>query len=206
LSKRRQNEIKILKNDITVMPSLNTNLYLFLENLLFLVASTSFFVFVGWGWRHLKPMSLPEPLPGWFKIWFGTVQVLGGLLPLPVMLLWGVLWGSDTYGTLRERTLSVLLSYYLMLGLQILFESLTLRRYQSVVWVMVPYLYLPYRIWQLYEGLILLGSEAELMWVRYFLILQIVVWTVNYALDVSQLPRLFRWALQDNSEAVAIEQ
>ena len=187
------------------MPSLNTNLYLFLENLLFFVVSTSFFVFVGWGWRHLKPMSVPEPLPGWFKIWFGTVQVLGGLLPLPVMLLWGVVWGSDTYGTLRDRTLSVLLSYYLMLGLQILFESLTLRRYQSVVWVMVPYLYLPYRIWQLYEGLILLGSESELMWVRYFLILQIVVWTVNYALDVSQLPRLFRWALQDNSEAATVE-
>lgn len=198
LSKRRQNEIKILENDTTVMAFLNINLYLFLENLLFFVASTSFFVFVGWGWRHLKPMSVPEPLPGWFKIWFGTVQVLGGLLPLPVMLLWGVVWGSD-------GTLSVLLSYYLMLGLQILFESLTLRRYQSVVWVMVPYLYLPYRIWQLYEGLILLGSEAELMWVRYFLILQIVVWTVNYALDVSQLPRLFRWALQDNSEAVAVE-
>ncbi|MGI8499774.1 MAG: hypothetical protein ACR2LR_01350 [Hassallia sp.] len=136
-------------------------------------------------------MSVPEPLPGWFKIWFGTVQVLGGLLPLPVMLLWGVVWGS-------YRTLSVLLSYYLMLGLQILFESLTLRQYKSVVWVMVPYLYLPYRIWQLYEGLIFLGSESQLMWVRYFLILQIVVWTVNYALDVSQLPRLFRWAVQDN--------
>jgi hypothetical protein len=171
---------------------------IFLENVIFLTLSTSFFVFVGWTWRHLKPMSLPEPLPGWFKIWFGTVQVLGGLLPLPVMLLWGVVWGSDP-------VLTVLLSYYLMLGLQILFESLTLRRYQSVVWVMVPYLYLPYRIWQLYEGLIFLGSETELMWVRYFLILQIIVWTVNYALDVSQLPRLFRWAVQDNSEVVVVE-
>lgn len=170
-----------------------TSFDIFLENFIFLVLSTSFFVFVGWTWRDLKPMSLPEPLPGWFKIWFGTVQVLGGLLPLVVMLLWGVVWG-------HERVLTVLLSYYLMLGLQILFESLTLRRYQSVVWVMVPYLYLPYRIWQLYQGLIFLGSEAELMWVRYFLILQIIVWTVNYALDVSQLPRLFRWAVQDNSE------
>jgi hypothetical protein len=131
-----------------------------------------------------------------------TVQVLSGLLPLVVMLFCGVVWGSDTYVTLRDRTFSVFLSYYLMLGLQILFESLTLRQYQSVVWVMVPYLYLPYRIWQLYEGLIFLGSESQLMWVRYFLILQIVVWTVNYVLDVSQLPRLFRWAVQDNSEVV----
>ncbi|MCV3214402.1 hypothetical protein OGM63_12915 [Plectonema radiosum NIES-515] len=181
-----------------------TSLNIFLENFIFLLLSTSFFVFVGWMWRDLKPMSLPEPLPGWFKIWFGTVQVLSGLLPLVVMLLCGVVWGSDTYVTLRDRTFSVFLSYYLMLGLQILFESLTLRQYKSVVWVMVPYLYLPYRIWQLYEGLIFLGSESELMWVRYFLILQIVVWTVNYALDVSQLPRLFRWAVQDNSEAVGV--
>lgn len=181
-----------------------TSFDIFLEDFIFLVLSTCFFVFVGWTWRHLKPMSLPEPLPGWFKIWFGTVQVLGGLLPLVVMLLWGVVWGSDTYGTLRDRTLTVLVSYYLMLGLQILFESLTLRQYKSVVWVMVPYLYLPYRIWQLYEGLIFLGSESQLMWVRYFLILQIVVWTVNYALDVSQLPRLFRWAVQDNSEVVVV--
>ncbi|MBW4568979.1 MAG: hypothetical protein KME31_13435 [Tolypothrix carrinoi HA7290-LM1] len=182
-----------------------TSFDIFLEDFIFLVLSTCFFVFVGWTWRHLKPMSIPEPLPGWFKIWFGTVQVLGGLLPLVVMLLWGVVWGSDTYGTLRDRTLTVLVSYYLMLGLQILFESLTLRQYKSVVWVMVPYLYLPYRIWQLYEGLIFLGSESQLMWVRYFLILQIIVWTVNYALDVSQLPRLFRWAVQDNSEAVVVE-
>ena len=173
------------------MTLFDINWKLFLEDLIFLVLSTSFFVFVGWAWRHLKPMSLPEPLPGWFKIWFGTVQVLGGLLPLLVMLLWGVVWGHD-------RVLTVLLSYYLMLGLQIIFESLTLRRYQSVVWVMVPYLYLPYRICQLYEGLTLVGFEAELMWVRYFLILQIIVWTVNYVLDVSQLPRLFGWVQEDS--------
>lgn len=80
-----------------------------------------------------------------------------------------------------------------MLGLQILFEILTLRQFHTVVWVMVPYLYLPYRIWQLYEGLSLLSLENELMWVRTLLLVEIVLWTLNYALDVSQLPRLLRW-------------
>jgi hypothetical protein len=175
------------------MTSLNTNLYLFLENLIFLVVATSFFVIVGWAWRYSKPFSLPEPLPAWFKVWFGTVQLVGGLLPMVAMLLWGVWWGY-------RSVLTVLVWYFVMLGLQILSEILTLRQFHSVVWVMVPYLYLPYRIWQLYEGLTLLTPESDLMWVRNLLIVQIVLWSLNYALDLSQLPRLFRWEVQDNQD------
>jgi hypothetical protein len=172
---------------------LNTNLYLLLENLLFLVLATSFIVIVGWAWRHSKPFSLPEPLPEWFKVWFGTVQVVGVLLPLLAMLVWGVWWGYSS-------VLTVLSWYFVMLGLQILSEILTLRQFHSVVWVMVPYLYLPYRIWQLYEGLTLLSPEPELMWVRNLLIIEIVLWTLNYTLDLSQLPRLLRWEVQENSD------
>jgi hypothetical protein len=172
---------------------LNTNLYLLLENLLFLVLATSFIVIVGWAWRHSKPFSLPEPLPEWFKVWFGTVQVVGVLLPLLAMLVWGVWWGYSS-------VLTVLSWYFVMLGLQILSEILTLRQFHSVVWVMVPYLYLPYRIWQLYEGLTLLSPEPELIWIRNLLIIEIVLWTLNYALDLSQLPRLLRWEVQENSD------
>ncbi len=172
---------------------MNTNLYLLLENLLFLVLATSFIVIVGWAWRHSKPFSLPEPLPEWFKVWFGTVQVVGVLLPLLAMLVWGVWWGYSS-------VLTVLSWYFVMLGLQILSEILTLRQFHSVVWVMVPYLYLPYRIWQLYEGLTLLSPEPELIWIRNLFTFEIVLWTLNYALDLSQLPRLLRWEVQENSD------
>lgn len=128
------------------MTFLNSDLNILLENLLFLVVATSFLVIVGWAWRHSKPFELPQPLPAWFKGWFLTVQVVGGLLPLVVMLLWGVWWGYSS-------VLTVLVPYFVMLGLQILSEILTLRWFHSVVWVMVPYLYLPYHIWQLYQGL-----------------------------------------------------
>ena len=175
------------------MTSLNTNLYLLLENLIFLVLANSFFVVVGWAWRNAKPMRFPEPIPGWFKIWFGTVQVVGVVLPLLAMLLWGVWWGNSS-------VLTVFVWYFVILGLQILSESVTLKQFQSVVWVMVPYIYLPYRIWQLYEGLQLLSPESKLIWVRHLLLVEIVLWSANYALDVTQLPRLFRWEVRENRD------
>lgn len=159
---------------------------LLFENLVFSALATSFFFVVGWAWRHSKPYTLPQPLPGWFSIWFGTVQLVGGLLPLIVMLLWGVWWHYD-------KVLIVLASYFVMLILQVISESVSLRQFNSVVFVMVPYLYLPYRIWQLFESLSLLSPENDLNWVKSLLVVQIVLWTLNYALDLSQLPRLFQW-------------
>lgn len=164
---------------------------LWLENLLFLGGSTLFFVLVGWAWRQTKPYDLPRPLPQWFTVWFLTVQLGGIVLPLFALLLYGVWWGHRTVTI-------VLLSYFLMLGLQILAESLALRQFRSVVFVMVPYLYIPYRIWQLYSGVLALGGDLELLWVRNLLIAEIVLWVLNYALDLAQLPRLLQWQMQDN--------
>jgi hypothetical protein len=65
---------------------------------------------------------------------------------------------------------------------------------------MVPYIYLPYRFWQLYEGLTLLDSKSELQWVRYLLVFELALWIVNYAIDVSQLPRLLRWEVKSDSD------
>lgn len=173
------------------MTFLNTNVYLLLENLVFFVLATSFFVIVGWAWRDSKPYTLPQPLPEWFKIWFGTVQFIGGVLPLLALLLWGVWWGYSS-------VFIVLVWYLIILGLQILSESLSLRRFHSTVFVMVPYLYLPYRIWQLYEGLTILSPEPDLVWVRNLLIVEIVLWIGNYALDLAQLPRLFHWDIREH--------
>lgn len=163
------------------------NLY---ENFLFVVTATSFFVGVGWAWRKAKPYDLPQPLPAWFKIWFLTVQIGGGVLPL-VALVWSIWQGYSDVVT-------VLAWYFIVLVLQVLSESLSLRRFRSVVFVMVPYLYLPYRIWQLYEGLTILNPVSELIWIRNLLLFEIVLWTANYALDLSQLPRLLRWEIEDH--------
>jgi hypothetical protein len=141
---------------------------------------------VGYTWRDTKPYDIPHPLPSWYKIWFGSVQFLGGIVPVVALILWGFVWGYSS-------VVSVLIPFLVILALQIFAEAITLRFFHSPIWVMVPYLYVPYRIWQLYEGWQLLSPAPELLWVSYLLILNIVVWSGNYLLDLSQLPRLFRW-------------
>ncbi|MEC4986736.1 MAG: hypothetical protein SAJ37_21110 [Oscillatoria sp. PMC 1068.18] len=171
----------------------DTNLNLLIENAIFFLIATSFLTITGWMWRNSEPYSLPETLPSWFKIWFGTVQILGGVLPIVALIFWGFWWGYSS-------TFTVLIPYLVMLLLQILSEIISLRQFHSVVWVMVPYLYVPYRVWQLYEGLTILPPENELIWIRYLLFVNIVVWIGNYCLDLAQLPFLLRWKNWDNNQ------
>lgn len=165
-----------------------TDMNLLFENLLFLVVTTSFLVFVGWVWRRSKPFSIPEPLPAWFKAWLSVVLVVGVALPLLVMVVW---WGD-------RSVLQATLPYFVMLGFQILSESVTLNRFQSCVWVTIPCLYLPYRIWQLHMGLTLLNLESGPIWVQRLLLAEIVLWIFNYGVHLSQLPRLLRWEVQSD--------
>jgi hypothetical protein len=171
--------------------SATPNLNILWENLLFLATATSFLAFAGWMWRKAKPFSLPQRLPTWFSAWLSIVLVLGIALPLVGMVLWGLWWGYTS-------VLRSLIPYFVMLALQILSESIILKQYQSCVWVMVPCVYLPYRIWQLYTGLILVSLEGELIWVQRLLILEIVLWIFNYGVHLSQLPRLLRWEIEEN--------
>lgn len=160
--------------------------YLWLENVLFFALATTFFVVGGWMWRHSKPFSIPQPLPSWFKLWLSIVLVVGVILPLFAMLYWGV-WQA------QQSVLQVLLSYFVMLGLQILSESVIAKRFQSCIWVTIPCLYLPYRIWQLYSGLTLLSLEDGVTWVQRILIVEIILWIFNYGVHLSQIPKLMRW-------------
>ncbi|MFB8790570.1 MAG: hypothetical protein U7123_17390 [Potamolinea sp.] len=170
-----------------------TNLHLLWENCIFLVLSTFFLVFVGWVWSTSKPFTVPKPLPSWFKAWLFFVLVVGVALPLVALILWGVWWG-------KTSVVLALVPYFLMLGFQILSESVTLNQFHSCVWVIIPCLYLPYRIWQLYTGLTLLSSESELILIQNLLRLEIGLWIFNYGVHLSQLPRLLRWDVETTIE------
>jgi hypothetical protein len=119
--------------------------------------------------------------------------VVGVVVPLIALVLWGVWWGYTS-------VVVAIAPYFLMLGFQILSESMTINRFHSCVWVMIPCLYLPYRIWQLHTGLTLLSGESELMLVRNLLRLEIGLWIFNYGVHLSQLPRLLRWDVQTEDQ------
>lgn len=166
-----------------------TTFNIIFENLLFLVVATFFLVFIGWVYRQSKPFSIPQPLPTWFKAWFSVVIVLGIALPFLEMLFWGV-WQRN------QSVLQVFVSYFVMLGLQILSESVTVNRFNSCVWVTIPCLYLPYRIWQLYSGLTLLSIANDSIWIQRLLLIEIVLWIFNYGVHLSQIPRLLQWEVE----------
>lgn len=158
---------------------------LLIENAAFFLLATAFLSIAGWSWRQTPPYELPKPLPDWFKLWFGSVQFLGSVPPLIVMIcaFWQglpLLW-------------EVLLGYFVVLALQVLTETVTLRQFQTVAWVMVPYLYVPYRLWQLWEGYTLTSAAFSARWLLLFFIGEIIVWGGNYLLDLAQLPRLLQW-------------
>jgi hypothetical protein len=164
---------------------MDIGLRLIIENGVFFLVATGFLVVTGWAWRDVKPFDLPKPLPNWFKVWFGSVQFLG-LVPPLIALVWSVIEGKETV----EWVLS---GYFVMLALQVLSEFLTLRRFHAVVWVMVPYLYVPYRLWQLWEGLAIASATSDFVWLQILFTGEIVIWGINYLLDLAQLPRLLRW-------------
>ena len=144
-------------------------------------------------WRHAKPFTLPQTLPPWFKTWFYIVLGIGVVLPLLAMFLWGLWWS-------HRSVVQALVPYFVMLALQILSEIMALRRFQSCVWVMIPCLYVPYRIWQLFSGLRLLSIVGEPIVVQILLVVEIILWTFNYGVHLSQLPRLLRWEVEENLE------
>jgi len=56
---------------------------------------------------------------------------------------------------------------------------------------MIPYVYLPYRFWQIYIGLQII--EPQLTFARYVLIINLITWIISYLINLAQLPRLFHW-------------
>ncbi len=173
------------------MASLDPYLRLVWENLIFLTFATSFFAISGYAWRNSKPFEIPKPLPSWFQTWLSVVLVVGIVLPVVAIAIWG--W---------QRNLVVVIvfaSYLVMLGLQIVTEIIMSKRFHSPIWVTVPCLFLTYRFWQLYEGVTLVSLDSNLIWVKYLLILELVLWIFNYGVHLSQLPRLLRWEGESES-------
>jgi hypothetical protein len=169
----------------------SVSINLLIENLGFWAIATSLLLVGGWMWRNSKPFNIPQPLPAWFPFWLRTVLVVGIILPLLALVWWGIIESS-------QGVLQALIPYFIMLFLQIISEIVTLRRFHSCIWIAIPCLYLPYRLWQLHQGLNLISNDSKTVWMQWLLIIEMVLWIFNYGVHLSQIPRLLQWDKQEN--------
>ena len=126
----------------------------------------------------------PRPVGPVFKVWLLIIWGVGLMLPLLALVVDGLLGGS-------AATRLALLPYFAMFFAQVASELFCWKRWRSPVWVLVPCLYLPWRLWQSFRGLDL-ATEAPLLTLVTLYAL-IVLWVINIGVHYTNIPRTLRW-------------
>jgi hypothetical protein len=163
-------------------PSLQT--VLLQEAVFFLLACAC----LAWAqWRLPKPSARfpgPRPVGPVFKFWLVTIWVVGLLLPLAALVVDGAIRGSAAAAL-------ALLPYFWAFAAQVASELFCWKRWGSPVWVIVPCLYLPWRVWQGFRGL---EYAPELPGPTLFTLYALVVlWIINIGVHYTNVPASLRW-------------
>jgi hypothetical protein len=144
--------------------------------------------YIAWALWRLPPEIArfpgPRPVGPVFKAWFVVIWLVGGVLPLAALVVDGIAGGS-------RATLLALLPYLAMFALQIASEMFCWKGRGSPVWVIVPCLYLPWRLWQSYRG-IGVAADGPLLTLATMYAL-FVLWVINVGVHYTNIPRAMRW-------------
>jgi hypothetical protein len=137
---------------------------------------------MGWAqWRTQPGPAFPGPRPvgAAFKIWLVIIWLVGLVLPVVALVVEPL-----------PATRLALVPYLLMFVLQVVFELLAWKRLRSPVWVIVPCLFLPWRLFQVWQGMQLgpHGSVTELVLDALF-----VLWVINIGVHYTNIPNTMRW-------------
>lgn len=150
----------------------------------FLIAS----LYVAIGARRIAgsaPFPGPRPPPNWFKVWLVVIWVIGLLLPVVTLAYEWVTAGAT-------NVVVGLGAYLVMLFAQVYTEIFVWKRWRSAIWVIVPCLYLPWRLWQCVWGFGLPAvAESELGVVTYIAL--IALWVINIGVHFTNVPLTMRW-------------
>jgi hypothetical protein len=136
-------------------------------------------------WRLSGPVAAfpgPRPVGPIFKIWFVVIWLVGGVLPLAALIYDGGMRG-------QAGTVWAIAPYVLMFALQIVCEMVMWKRLQSPVWVIVPCLFLPWRLYQCARGL----DVADASFTVFALQAMFVLWVINIGVHFTNIPRALRW-------------
>jgi hypothetical protein len=139
-------------------------------------------------WRLPKPSAPfpgPRPVGSVFKVWLVVIWVVGLVLPLAALTADGLLGG-------RADVRWALGPYFVMFFAQVASELTVWKRWRSAVWVIVPCLYLPWRLYQVHRGIGTLDAPAPLF-TLYTLYALFVLWVINIGVHYTNIPGTLRW-------------
>lgn len=135
--------------------------------------------------RGTTPFPGPRPPGPAFKVWLVVIWLVGLVLPIVTIAVSGIGQG------LTHVTLG-LSAYLVMFVAQVASEIFVWKRWRSPIWVIVPCLYLPWRLWQCAWGWDLPGVETSLLasttWIALF-----VLWVINIGVHFTNVPLTLRW-------------
>ncbi len=143
---------------------------------------------LGWAQARLPvPLAAfpgPRPVGPVFRVWLLIIWGVGLLLPLAALLVDGLLGGHAT-------TRVALLPYFLMFFAQVASELVCWKKMRSPIWVLVPCLYLPWRLWQSVRGLEIADDGPVLTLITLYALA--VLWIINIGVHYTNIPRTLRW-------------
>jgi hypothetical protein len=135
-------------------------------------------------WRTVPGPAFPGPAPVGpvFKVWLVVIWVVGLLLPVAALII-----------EPAPSTRAALLPYLVTFILQVATEIFIWKRWRSPIWVMVPCLYLPWRLFQSWMGLGLVdGAAFPLTEVTLWAL--VVLWAINIGVHYSNVVNTLRWS------------
>ncbi len=154
-----------------------------------LASNIGFFAFacavLAWAqWRSEPGPRFPGPGPVGrvFKAWLIVIWVVGLLLPLAALV---IEWSAPTR--------LALLPYLAMFVAQVATELFVWKRWGSPVWVLVPCLYLPWRLFQSWIGIGIV-DDAGLPLTLFTMYALFVLWAINIGVHYTNIPNTLRWS------------
>lgn len=157
------------------------------ENLVFFVIASIILAVGVLRYRGTAPFPGPvKPWPAWFQVWFRVIWIAGFLLPIATLIYFGFIPGD-------QAVILTLVPYFVMFFVQIGSEQLLWQKYKSPIWVAVPALYLPWRVWQVVRGFETMEAYPHQTFVIYTLWVLFILWIINVGVHYTGIPASMRY-------------
>jgi hypothetical protein len=152
-----------------------------LANAAFFSVACAILVWAQWRTEPGPAFPGPQPVGPIFKTWLVVIWLVGMVLPLVALV---VEWS--------EPVRLAILPYIATFVLQVATEIFVWKRWRSPVWVLVPCLYLPWRLFQSWWGWTALDM-ADYPVTSATMLALAALWLINIGVHYTNIVNTLRW-------------